>query len=296
MSWDDARADAPRRAPDIGAHSRTHPHLSGPSTPAAALDETGRRPRHDLQRSAGRADRRRSPIRSAPCRRVDGARRGRRPLRHRACTTEHRAGRRPPTRVHLLPRLDMFYFPGAPRRSDDWGTAGLHCAAWRCRRAAARRAPAACKPCRRRAVARTGSEGLMMNAKEVRVPCPRRGLKRSERRPRRDAAHDDCARPQDAALGVATGLVCRPDRCLPPRLFIVVLQPQPAAATRPALQLLLRLHGHLGGRSGRGFVWAFGVGFVAGWFVGFVRNFVTAVWIFFVRTRAQFSRNFLDHI
>ena len=45
-----------------------------------------------------------------------------------------------------------------------------------------------------------------------------------------------------------------------------------------------------------GAAWAFGVGFVGGWFVGFVRNFVTAVWIFFVRTRAQFSRNFLDHI
>ena len=47
-----------------------------------------------------------------------------------------------------------------------------------------------------------------------------------------------------------------------------------------------------------GAAWAFGVGFVAGWFTAFVRNFTLAAWIFVTRTRAELSatRDFLDHI
>ncbi|MGE0555677.1 MAG: hypothetical protein AB7R55_19765 [Gemmatimonadales bacterium] len=47
-----------------------------------------------------------------------------------------------------------------------------------------------------------------------------------------------------------------------------------------------------------GFVWAFVVGFTAGWFVAFCRNLVLAVSIFVVRTRAEIfeTRDFLDHI
>jgi len=47
-----------------------------------------------------------------------------------------------------------------------------------------------------------------------------------------------------------------------------------------------------------GFVWSFVVGFVAGWFVAFCRNFVLAVSVFLVRTRAELfqTREFLDHI
>lgn len=45
-----------------------------------------------------------------------------------------------------------------------------------------------------------------------------------------------------------------------------------------------------------GFWWAFVVGFVAGWFLAFMRNLFTALWIFFVRTKAELSQNFLDHI
>jgi hypothetical protein len=96
------------------------------------------------------------------------------------------------------------------------------------------------------------------------------------------------------ALGVATGLVCSLV-VFAATAFIVVLQPQP----QPRLDLLANyFYGYTVTWAGAvvGALWAFGVGFVAGWFVGFVRNFVTAVWIFFVRTRAQFSRNFLDHI
>lgn len=96
------------------------------------------------------------------------------------------------------------------------------------------------------------------------------------------------------ALGVATGLVCGL-AVFAATAVIVALQPIP----QPRLDLLANyFYGYTVTWGGAvvGFGWAFGVGFVGGWFVGFVRNFVTAVWIFFVRTRAQFSRNFLDHI
>jgi hypothetical protein len=97
-----------------------------------------------------------------------------------------------------------------------------------------------------------------------------------------------------AALGVATGIVAGLVVAAA-TAFIVVLRPQP----EPRLDLLANyFYGYSVSWPGVliGFVWAFVVGFVAGWFMGFVRNFVTAVWVFFVRTRAQFSRNFLDHI
>jgi hypothetical protein len=47
-----------------------------------------------------------------------------------------------------------------------------------------------------------------------------------------------------------------------------------------------------------GGAWAFFVGFVAGWFVAFCRNFALAAAIFWVRAKANFtaSRDFLDHI
>jgi hypothetical protein len=47
-----------------------------------------------------------------------------------------------------------------------------------------------------------------------------------------------------------------------------------------------------------GAAWAFFVGFVAGWFLAFARNLAVAIWIFVVRTRAEFraTRDFLDHI
>ena len=47
-----------------------------------------------------------------------------------------------------------------------------------------------------------------------------------------------------------------------------------------------------------GAAWAFGVGFVGGWFAAFVRNLVLATWTFIARARAELamSRDFLDHI
>lgn len=47
-----------------------------------------------------------------------------------------------------------------------------------------------------------------------------------------------------------------------------------------------------------GAAWGFFVGFMAGWFVAFTRNFAVALWLFAVRTRAELraTREFLDHI
>ena len=47
-----------------------------------------------------------------------------------------------------------------------------------------------------------------------------------------------------------------------------------------------------------GALWAGAVGFVAGWFLAFARNFVLATWLLYVRVRANLSqtRDFLDHI
>lgn len=45
-----------------------------------------------------------------------------------------------------------------------------------------------------------------------------------------------------------------------------------------------------------GLFWGFVSGFVMGWFIGFVRNLMTAVWVFAIRTKAKLSQPFLDHI
>lgn len=47
-----------------------------------------------------------------------------------------------------------------------------------------------------------------------------------------------------------------------------------------------------------GALWAFFVGWVAGWFVAFCRNFAIAATVFWVRARANLraSRDFFDHI
>jgi hypothetical protein len=45
-----------------------------------------------------------------------------------------------------------------------------------------------------------------------------------------------------------------------------------------------------------GFAWAFATGFVAGWFVGFLKNLCTAVWVFVIRAKAELTQPFLDHL
>ncbi len=47
-----------------------------------------------------------------------------------------------------------------------------------------------------------------------------------------------------------------------------------------------------------GFAWGMGVGFVAGWFIAFCRNFMIAVSLFWIRARSDLTetQDFLDHI
>ncbi len=47
-----------------------------------------------------------------------------------------------------------------------------------------------------------------------------------------------------------------------------------------------------------GMAWAMWVGFVGGFFLAFLRNFIIACWLFVIRARAQYqaTRNFLDHM
>lgn len=45
-----------------------------------------------------------------------------------------------------------------------------------------------------------------------------------------------------------------------------------------------------------GAFWAFIAGFVAGWFLAFLKNLFTAVWVFAIRAKAELSQPFLDHI
>jgi hypothetical protein len=47
-----------------------------------------------------------------------------------------------------------------------------------------------------------------------------------------------------------------------------------------------------------GALWAFGLGFCAGWFTAFVRNLALAISLFLLRSRAELTsaRDFLDHI
>jgi hypothetical protein len=47
-----------------------------------------------------------------------------------------------------------------------------------------------------------------------------------------------------------------------------------------------------------GFAWGLMTGFVAGWFLAFVRNLVMAIFVFVVRAKAELKQtaDFLDHI
>jgi hypothetical protein len=45
-----------------------------------------------------------------------------------------------------------------------------------------------------------------------------------------------------------------------------------------------------------GFLWAFVIGFVSGWFLAFLKNLFTALWVFAVRAKAELTQPFLDHI
>lgn len=45
-----------------------------------------------------------------------------------------------------------------------------------------------------------------------------------------------------------------------------------------------------------GFFWAFVTGFVAGWFLAFLKNLFTALWMFGLHVKSALTQPFLDHI
>jgi hypothetical protein len=98
------------------------------------------------------------------------------------------------------------------------------------------------------------------------------------------------------ALGVAVGLVFGLG-IFAVTAFHVVLRPVGA----PPIGLLSQyFYGFEVSWRGAlvGFCWGFFTGFVAGWFAAFVRNLVTAITVFRIRTKSELAqtRDFLDHV
>jgi hypothetical protein len=98
------------------------------------------------------------------------------------------------------------------------------------------------------------------------------------------------------ALGVAIGTVCG---LLVFALTVFHLIVQPVDAIR--LELLAQyFYGYEVSWTGAcvGLFWGLVTGFVMGWFLAFVRNFVIAVAVFTLRTKAELAQvsDFLDHI
>jgi hypothetical protein len=98
------------------------------------------------------------------------------------------------------------------------------------------------------------------------------------------------------ALGLASGIAAALGVFLVTAFHVM-------AAPQPALNLdLLAQYFYGYDVSWRGACvgawWSFVVGFVAGWFVAFVHNLVTATWMFLIRAKADLSQttDFLDHI
>jgi hypothetical protein len=95
-----------------------------------------------------------------------------------------------------------------------------------------------------------------------------------------------------AAIGVAAGLLVFLSTA------VTLLQPPDQRLPLGLLQVYFRGYSvsWIGALIGAG--WAGVAGFVFGWFVAFCRNFVLAISLFVIRTRAQLSetRDFLDHI
>jgi len=98
------------------------------------------------------------------------------------------------------------------------------------------------------------------------------------------------------ALGVAVGVVSGL-MVFALTVFHVVLRPQDALDIGLLSQYLT---GYSVSWTGAfvGLFWGVLIGFVAGWFVAFVRNVVIAIRVFTIRGKADLaqSRDFLDHI
>lgn len=98
------------------------------------------------------------------------------------------------------------------------------------------------------------------------------------------------------AFGIAIGSACA---LLVFALTMVHVLVQPVQAPDVSL-LRFYFYGYEVSFTGAliGSFWAFVAGFVGGWFVAFLRNFVIAVSVFLTRARAELqeTRDFLDHI
>jgi hypothetical protein len=98
------------------------------------------------------------------------------------------------------------------------------------------------------------------------------------------------------ALGVAVGAVCGA-AVFVLTAFHVVLKPQKALDIGLLSEYLT---GYSVSWAGAfvGLFWGVLIGFVAGWFVAFVRNLVIAIRVLTIKGRADLaqSRDFLDHI
>ena len=98
------------------------------------------------------------------------------------------------------------------------------------------------------------------------------------------------------ALGIALGTVCGL-AIFAVTVFHVILRPADALDIGLLAQYF---HGYEVSWRGAciGLFWGFVSGFVAGWFMAFVRNLVVAVSVFRLRAKAELAQteDFLDHI
>ncbi len=98
------------------------------------------------------------------------------------------------------------------------------------------------------------------------------------------------------ALGVAVGLTAAVSIFLLTAFHIILASPEAANIALLSEYFYGYQVDWLGAVIGAW--WAGVVGFVAGWFFAFVRNFALATWLLVVRARAELfeARDFLDHI
>lgn len=105
-----------------------------------------------------------------------------------------------------------------------------------------------------------------------------------------------CAPVHKRALGVAVGLTAGAIIFLV-TVFHVIVQP-PGAANLALLNQYFYGYEVSAKGAAIGAFWASVSGFVAGWFLAFVRNLCVALWVRYLSARAELANtyDFLDHI
>ena len=97
-----------------------------------------------------------------------------------------------------------------------------------------------------------------------------------------------------AALGVAFGLTCGTALAL----ATIISMLASGAHGGPLVLLGQFFYGYDVTWAGAaiGLFWGFVCGFVAGWFLAFLKNLFTALWMFGLRVKSALTQPFLDHI